>query len=382
MDQNTFNKDVMAFNQRHFMRNTLSVLSLYWNSEEKVFAWCASVSLVVLSLLAVVTALAINEWYKHFYNAVQDHDAAKFYRLVLVSLAIISFSVARSVVITYLVDVFALKWRRWLTNHYLSEWVVTSSRPDHVEHCVDNPDQRIAEDINKFTFETIDLACGLIYTLASVISFSVVLIGISGDATFAGITIPAYMFWAAILYALVGTYISQKIGFKLVSLSSNQQRSEADLRYFLIRFRNASSIPEAGTRRHAEKNHLSEKLEVSLANMRLTIGVKMRLSLFTESYSQLSLLFSSLLAVPRFFSGSIMFGDVMQINSAFGNLCENLSWVINAYHRLADWKATTDRLISFDGALTSASVAGCYPGFMGGSSALPINEPIRKGAQS
>jgi putative ATP-binding cassette transporter len=352
MDHNTTNKEATNFSKKPFLRNTFSVLSLYWQSEEKFFAWCALTALVVLSLLAVATALAINEWYKHFYNAIQDLDAHKFYNLVAVFLAIISFSVARSVLITYLVDIFALKWRRWLTNYYLSAWIVKSTRPEQVEQCIDNPDQRIAEDINKFTFETIDLACGLIYTLASVVSFSAVLISISGDASFWGITVPAYMFWAAILYALLGTYIGQRIGFKLVSLSNNQQRSEADLRYFLIRFREGSKVRSTEIGRHFEKKSISEKLDVSLANMRRTIRVKMRLSLFTESYSQLSLVFSSLLAVPRFFSGNIMFGDVMQINSAFGNLCNNLSWFVNAYHRLADWKATTDRLISFDGALT------------------------------
>ncbi|MCO1621718.1 SbmA/BacA-like family transporter [Pseudomonas putida] len=334
-----------------FLRKTYRVVSLYWRSEEKVFAWCSLVALVVLSLLAVTTALAINEWYKHFYNAIQNHDPYTFYKLVLVFIGVMLFSVLRSVLITYWVDVFALRWRRWLTNHYLSAWIVESICPQQVEQQVDNPDQRIAEDINKFTFETIDLACGLFYTLASVVSFSAVLIGISGSAQLLGVTVPAYMFWAAIIYAMLGTWISQKIGFKLVSLSNNQQRSEADLRYFLIRFRDSSSDQEASFGRHGEKDRISERLDISLANMRRTIRVKMRLSLFTESYSQLSLIFSSLLAVPRFFSGAIMFGEVMQINSAFGNLCENLSWFINAYHRLADWKATTDRLISFDGAL-------------------------------
>lgn len=351
MNQNITDLDVASLNKKSFLRSIFSVLSLYWKSEDKLFAWCTLIALVVLSLLAVATALAINEWYKHFYNAIQNLDAHKFYNLVAVFLAIISFSVMRSVLITYLVDVFALKWRRWLTNHYLSAWMLKSNRPEQIEQRVDNPDQRIAEDINKFTFETIDLACGLIYTLASVISFGVVLISISGDATLWGVNVPAYMFWAAILYALVGTYISQKIGFKLVSLSNNQQRSEADLRYFLVRFRDDTKTHSNNSGRYAEKACISEKLDISLANMRRTINVKMRLSLFTESYSQLSLVFSSLLAVPRFFAGSIMFGDVMQINSAFGNLCENLSWVINAYHRLADWKATTDRLISFDDAL-------------------------------
>jgi putative ATP-binding cassette transporter len=348
-------RDDISPHEKPFLKNTLSIISLYWKSEEKLFAWCALLTLVALSLLAVATALAINEWYKYFYNAIQEFDAYKFYNLVAVFLAIVSFSVMRSVLISYLVDVFALRWRRWLTNYYLSAWIIKSIRPDQIAQYVDNPDQRITEDINKFTFETIDLVCGLIYTLASVASFSVVLISISGNASFLGLTIPAYMFWAAILYALLGTYISQKIGFKLVSLSNKQQRSEADLRYYLIRFRNENGALQTDRARNSEKESISEKLDISLANMRRTIRVKMRLSLFTESYSQLSLIFSSLLAVPRFFSGSIMFGDVMQINSAFGNLCENLSWFTNAYHRLADWKATSDRLISFDGALVRSN---------------------------
>ncbi|MGC7837683.1 SbmA/BacA-like family transporter [Pseudomonas wayambapalatensis] len=351
MDSKTSKGNCEGFGGVSFLHKAYKIVSLYWRGEEKIFACCSLVALVVLSLLAVTTALAINEWYKHFYNAIQNYDPYTFYKMVLVFMGVMLFSVLRSVLITYWVDVFALRWRRWLTNHYLCAWVVESSHPDQIEQQVDNPDQRIAEDINKFTFETIDLACGLLYTLASVVSFSVVLISISGNAQLWGLSIPAYMFWAAILYALLGTFISQKIGFKLVSLSNNQQRSEADLRYFLIRFRDHSYKQGDQSGRSDEKDRISEKLDASLANMRRTIRVKMRLSLFTESYSQLSLVFSSLLAVPRFFSGSIQFGDVMQINSAFGNLCENLSWFINAYHRLADWKATTDRLISFDGAL-------------------------------
>lgn len=333
-----------------FFLKIFFVISLYWRSEEKVFAWCSLVSLVVLSIMAVAAALAINEWYKHFYNAIQALDAYSFYQLVLIFIVIVVFSVLRSVLITYLIDVLALRWRRWLTNHYLYAWVINSKRPEQIKYQVDNPDQRIAEDINKFTFETVDLACGLLYTLASVTSFSVVLISISGSMELWSVSIPGYMFWAAIIYALLGTLISQKIGFKLVCLSNNQQRSEADLRYFLIQFLD-HSCEEDQLSRSGEKDRISGKLDASLANMRRTIRVKMRLSLFTESYSQLSLVFSSLLAVPRFFSGTIRFGDVMQINSAFGNLCENLSWFINAYHRLADWKATTDRLISFDSAL-------------------------------
>lgn len=334
-----------------FTKELFSILSLYWKSQEKWFAWGVTILLLVLSLLAVATALVINEWYKHFYDSMQAMNIEKFYFLIFVFLGVISFSVLRSVIITYLVDVLAIRWRRWLTDHYLNAWTHKTPNVKISINYIDNPDQRIAEDINKFTFETVDLACGLFYTLTSVMSFSIVLIGISGSAQLFGIVVPYYMFWSAIGYAVIGTYASQKIGSRLVQLCGHQQRMEADLRYCLIKYRDRYDDPNASQSATTEKNNIHSKLNLSLNNMRRTINIKARLSLFTESYSQLSLIFSSLMAAPRFFSGKITFGELMQINSAFGNLYENLSWFINTYPRLANWKATTDRLISFDTAL-------------------------------
>ncbi|WP_283182256.1 SbmA/BacA-like family transporter [Pseudomonas svalbardensis] len=346
---------------RVFLRKTFSILVLYWKGEEKVFAWVATISLVLLALSGVATALAFNEWYKHFYNAIQELNGDRFYYLVWVFFGVVSFSVLRSVLISYLVNFLALKWRKWLTNYYIDLWALQTNMPSKVAKLVDNPDQRIAEDINKFTYESVDLTCGLIYTLASVVSFSVVLIGISGEANLFGYNIPYYMFWAAIFYAVIGTYISQKIGFVLVSLSNKQQKSEADFRFDLIKLRgNDENSPEVA---NSNKLHVmtGRKLDSCIANMKNIIAVKMRLSIFTESYAQLSLVCSSLLAAPRFFAGKITFGELMQVNSAFGNLYENLSWFINAYHTLADWKATTDRLIAFDRALASLSKTKCFP---------------------
>lgn len=342
--------------QRHesFIKNTFSILLPYWQNEERIFAWTTAAALILLSLLAVATALIINEWYRYFYDAIQEGDIKKFYLLILTFIGIVIFSVFRSVLIAYLVDILALRWRRWLTNHYLLLWTLNPAQADQTGNAVDNPDQRIAEDINKFTFETIDLACGLTFTFASIISFSIVLISASGDAVLMELTIPCYMFLAAIIYALFGTLISQKIGFKLIPLSNDQQRLEADLRYLLIRLREKFRTSPSHLTYEPKKSSINQRLEASLANMRKIIRTKMRLSLFTETYGQLALILSSLLAAPRFFAGHITFGELMQINSAFGNLSENLSWFINAYRRIADWKATTDRLIAFNKAMTNS----------------------------
>ncbi|RMO79037.1 SbmA/BacA-like family transporter [Pseudomonas syringae group genomosp. 3] len=328
-----------------FVKELVCILSLYWRSQEKAFAWSGLAGLIAISLLAVAAPLFVNEWYKHFYNSVQAMDTERFYFLMLIFFGITVGAVLRTALSNYLVDIFAMRWRRWLTDYYVSSWNSKKPDADCIKLDIDNPDQRIAEDIHKFTFETIDLACGLIYTVVSIFSFSIVLINISGDAVLLGIHIPFYMFWAAIAYAILGTYASQIIGFRLIGLSGAQQRMEADLRYALVKFRDKSS--ERQLMDGMEQSNINERLNLSLANMRKIVLIKAQLTLFTQSYGKLSLIFSSLLAVPRFFSSQITFGELMQINSAFGNLYENLSWFINIYPRLADWKATSDRLIGF-----------------------------------
>ncbi|WP_407313564.1 SbmA/BacA-like family transporter [Pseudomonas sp. nanlin1] len=338
-----------------FFKSLIPIISLYWGSQERAFAWFAILTLLALSILGVVSALAINEWYKNFYNAIQDRDVRGFYSLIGFFVGISIFCVARLVAVTYLVDLLALKWRRWLTRYYISKWGSASARAHEIEWIIDNPDQRIAEDIKKFTFESLDLLCGLIYTAVSIISFSFVLVEISGEASVWGVTVPAHMFWAAILYAFFGTYICQRIGSSLVLLSNDQQRSEADLRFELVSFRSNSLMQRIEKINCSRKASVMKKLEVSLTNMRQVIMVKSRLTLFSISYNKFCLIFSSMLAVPRFFAGSLSFGDIMQINSAFGNLCENLCWFISAYERLAAWKATTQRLLDIDKVLIECS---------------------------
>lgn len=347
---NKTNLPNIATHDLSFMKKTIHITSLYWNSEDKLFAWLAVLAMIALSILGVAMALATNEWYKHFYDAIQASNKEKFYNLILIFLCIAASLIFRSVVITYLIEMLALRWRRWLTNYYTNKWISTPSARN-LSRLTDNPDQRIAEDIQKFTYETLDLGCGLIYTLTSVFSFSVVLISISGDLKVGEINIPYYMFWAALTYAIIGTVTSQKIGFKLVALSNKQQRTEADLRFQLIKLRESSAASTAQLGNQHHRRAIGRCLVTVLRNTKQKILLTMKLSCFTQAYTQLSLIFSSLLAMPRFFAKEISFGELMQINSAFGNLYENLSWFINAYPRLAEWKATIDRINLLDHAI-------------------------------
>ncbi|RMV99606.1 ABC transporter [Pseudomonas coronafaciens pv. porri] len=189
-------------------------------------------------------------------------------------------------------------------------------------------------------------------SVVSLVSFSVILWGVSGSIELFGITIPGYMFWAAMLYALVGSLLTHWIGKRLIPLNNQQERFEADLRFALVRVReNAESIALSEGERN-ENQRLSGRFQMIWNNFRTSMKVQKRLTFFTSGYSQIALIFPFIVAAPRYFAGKIELGDLMQINSAFGNVQENFSWFISAYGTLASWRATSDRLLSFRQAMS------------------------------
>jgi len=175
----------------------------------------------------------------------------------------------------------------------------------------------------------------------------VILWGVSGSIELFGITIPGYMFWAALLYAAVGSWLTHLIGRRLIGLSNQQQRYEADMRFSLVRVReNAESIALSDGEAN-ENQRLSARFGMVWSNFWTIMKVQKRLTFFTAGYSQIAIVFAFVVAAPRYFAGKIELGELMQINSAFGNVQENFSWFIDAYTQLASWRATCDRLLSF-----------------------------------
>jgi putative ATP-binding cassette transporter len=159
------------------------------------------------------------------------------------------------------------------------------------------------------------------------------------------------MFWAAFVYAVVGSWLTHVIGRRLIPLSNQQERYEADLRFSLVRVReNAESIALSDGEPN-ENERLSSRFGSVWSNFWSMMRVQKRLTFFTAGYSQIAIIFAFVVAAPRYFAGKIELGELMQINSAFGSVQENFSWFIDAYATLASWRATCDRLLSFRQAL-------------------------------
>ncbi|MCY1260286.1 Vitamin B12 transport ATP-binding protein BacA [compost metagenome] len=344
-----------AVRSRFFSR-VWQLTAPYWRSEEKGMAWLLLVVVIALSLVGVGVSVWLNSWYRDFYNALQNKDLDSFIRLILHFCGIAAAAILIAVYRLYLTQMLTIRWRRWLTEKHFAAWFGGKNyyRLEQRGH-TDNPDQRLTEDLNSFTDTTLSLGLGLIRNLVSLVSFSVILWGVSGSIELFGITIPGYMFWAALLYALVGSWLTHLIARRLIGLNNQQQRYEADLRFGLVRVReNAESIALYNGEAN-ENQRLLTRFHNVWSNFWELMKVQKRLTFFSSGYAQIAIIFPLVVAAPRYFAGKIQLGELMQINSAFGNVQDGLSWFIDAYAGLANWRATCDRLLSFRAAMSETA---------------------------
>lgn len=339
---------VYGASRGHFLARVWALITPYWRSEEKGKAWLLLSVVIALSLAGVGLSVALNTWYRYFYDALQNRDLAAFIRLMLYFCGLATTAILLAVYRLYLTQALTINWRRWLTEKHFGLWL-SDRNYYHLERegGADNPDQRLTEDIRDFAETTLTLGLGFIRTVVSLVSFSVILFGISGDITLFGITIPAYMFWAALIYATIGTWLTHLIGRRLIGLYNQQQRYEADLRFGLIRVREKAESVALFRGEANEQQRLLERFGYVWGNYHLLMNYTKRLTFFTAGYSQIAIVAGFVLAAPRYFSGKIQLGDLMQINSAFGNVQESLSWFVDAYVSLASWRAISDRLLTF-----------------------------------
>ena len=283
----------MDRSKQNSIRDAWRLAKPYWFSEEKWSAWGLLLAVIVLNLGNVYISVRINEWNNAFYNALQKLDGASFFGN-WVSFAswpppLLSW---RSMPI--LSQMLQIRWRRWLTRRYLSSWLADRSYY-HLElkSATDNPDQRISEDLNQFTSYVLTLSLGLLSAVVSLASFLVILWGLSGPAnipigSWGTLHIPAYLVWAALLYAGVGTWLTIKIGRPLVPLNFDQQRLEANFRFSLVRLRENAESVALYRGEPMELGVFHERFRGVFENFWQIMKRQKRLSWFTSGYAQIA----------------------------------------------------------------------------------------------
>jgi putative ATP-binding cassette transporter len=347
--------------ERSFLMRFWALARPYWHSLEKGRAWALLVAVVALSLGLVALEVVLNRWQRDFYDSLEQKNFTDFKSLLLYFTLIAAAYITVPIYRLYLRQMLEMRWRVWLTGRYLDEWLANKVyyRLELEHRGTDNPDQRIADDLRLFTTGTLSLGLGLLTSAVTLASFVVILWQASGplETTLFGrdIVIPGYMLWAALAYAIVGSVLTHYVGRRLIFLNFQQERVEADFRFGLVRLRENSEGVALYGGEPAEHTNLSARFEAIRQNWWQIMRYTKRLTGFTEGYGQIALIFPFVVASPRYFSGAITLGELMQIASAFGTVQGALSWFVDNYDRIANWKASVDRLLTFHDAVTNAT---------------------------
>ncbi len=363
---------------KDFCRKAWALTRPYFASEDKWKARGLLVAIVLLNLGAVYMLVLLNEWNRVFYDALQEKNQPVFWeqlgRFTYLAFAFIIIAVYRF----YLTQLLEIRWRAWMTAHYLQRWLadhafyrmelaryantgVNGTNGTNGTAAPDNPDQRIQEDLNLFTTYTISLSMGLLNAVVTLLSFVGILWSLSGPFGFTlggtSFNIPGFMVWMAVLYCAAGSIITHYIGRPQIRLNFLQQRYEADFRHHLVRVREYSESIALDKGEAVERVHLESRFSTVLGNYLTLIKKQKNLIWFTNFFGQAAVVFPFVVAAPRFFSGAIQLGQLMQISSAFGRVQDSLSWFVDNYSSLAAWRATTDRLTSFEESFTALAQA-------------------------
>ena len=342
------------------LRDAWALAVPYWRSEDRWAARALLLVVVVLNLGIVYLNVLLNQWNNAFYNALQDKNYAVFlHQLVRFSwLAVVYIVVA--VYQLYLNQMLQIRWRRWLTDRYLQAWLAGGAyyRMQIAAAKTDNPDQRIAEDLNLFVSGTFGLAIGGLRAAVTLVSFVAILWGLSGTIVIplgrGSITVPGYMVWTALLYAIVGTWITSRIGRPLVQLNFEQQRYEADFRFGLVRFRENAESVALYHGENAELRGFQARFGAVVRNFWEIMRRQKRLTWFTAGYAQAAVIFPIVVAAPRYFRGAIHLGGLIQTATAFGQLQDSLSFIVSSYTDIATWRSVVERLVGFERGLAQA----------------------------
>lgn len=353
----------LKFNAK-FLYDLWLLLKPYWTSEEKNIAWLLLVLSFVCVLGVVIAGVGYNYFYKFFYDALQTLDKRailySFY-YYLIDRSVLTLSAVGA---SFFSGLLSIRWRRWLTKNYLQKWLHDHNhyRMQILSKNVDNPDQRISEDLDSFTSQSLDLFFGSYQFLQSLlyfISFGYILWALSKHFIFhfgsTATTIPGYLCWIALFYAITGSFLMNWLGRKLAFLDYHQQRLDANFRFGLMRLRESSEQVSL-YRGEAVENQKFLQLFGRIVSNSLNINaLKAYLHLFGKGYQYVAFILGFAVSVPFYLVKAIKLGIVMQISSAFASMITAFSMFIESFSDLANLRAIVHRLTEFKESMNALS---------------------------
>jgi putative ATP-binding cassette transporter len=307
----------------------------YWLGEEKKKAWLLLLLLIVLMLVDTKLAVMLNNQAGEMTSALAGKNGDRFWKAVRACLSTLAFAVPIYAFYYYMRDQFGNQWRRWLTSRFLDGYLKGRKYYELGSSSeIDNPDQRISEDINTFTGRSINFLLIFLGSLMQLVAFSAVLWSIS-----------RLLVGVLAVYALLGTVVALYVfGTPLIHLNFWQLRREADFRFSLMRLReNAESI--AFYRGEAqERAHIDSKLDKVIHNFARLIKKQRSLNLFQRTFSQLTLVLPGMILANGVLSGELEVGRAVQATGAFTAVLGAVGVIVDNFESLSRFVAGIDRL--------------------------------------
>ncbi len=339
--------------KKDMAKNVWSMMRSYWKSEERWWARGLLTVIVLLSLGQVYMLVLLNQWHNEFYNALQNYDYPSFWPLIGQFTVIAFVYIIMAVYAVYLRQMLEIKWRTWMTRHYLRSWMAKQVyyKLQVLNSDMDNPDQRISEDINSFINLTLTLFLGFLKQFTTLMAFVFVLWNLSGvlEIPFGEtvLSVPGYMVFLCLIYSTLGTWFAHKVGSRLISLNYDQQRFEADFRFNMVRVRENSESIAFYRGEQPELEGFDQRFKNVIKNFWGLMKRTKLLNFYINGYAQLAIIFPILMAAPKYFAGEMQLGGLMQTISAFGRVQDALSYFVDAYASIAQYVSVIRRLNGF-----------------------------------
>jgi putative ATP-binding cassette transporter len=346
------------------IRSTLTTVwrisAPYFRSEDKRAGRGLLAAVIAIELAIVGINVLLNQWNSRFYNALQERNWDNFVSEIIYFSVLATIFIVLAVYQLYLNQWLQIRWRRWMTSHYLGDWLHQANhyRMQLEGDAADNPDQRMTDDVKLFVDRTLNIGVGLLSSIVTLASFVAILWGLSNDAPLhlfgQEYAIPGYLVWGALIYSVLGTILTHLIGWPLVGIDYRQQQYEADFRFNLVRVRENSEQIALLRGEDAERERLLVRFGRVVENWLAIMSRTKKLTAFTASYNQASVVFPYVLVAPAYFAQKIQLGGMMQTASAFSSVQGALSFFISIYRQLAEWQAVVNRLDGFEAGIVEA----------------------------
>jgi putative ATP-binding cassette transporter len=336
----------------HFVRHLSRLVRVYWGSADAWWGGFLLVLAITFELGTVWGSLRVTDAEREILDTLARRESPAFLVAITVFLAVTLLFLFCSAYRIYIRQALEIRWRRALTGHYVKRWIGPRTYVEPELHPdLDNPDQRIQEDVRDFVASALGLSLSFLAAVATLASFGALLwklsakfpVQLGGEGH---MHVPGAMLWVAVAYGLLSTWVTHRVGRRLVPINFDRLRFEADFRYGLTRFRDNAEAVALLRGEAAEQRGALNRFGEVIRNWWDLIRAQRNLLLVTGAIGQANNVVPVLVAAPAYFAGAITIGTIVQIRIAYGQVSGALGWFVFAYQEIARWRANIERLSS------------------------------------